>query len=280
MHRVDPGPGLASALGHPAATVRAAALRTAGALGRVDLVGAARAALGDGEPTVVFSAAWAAFRLGERHAAHKVLAAAAQQDDPQAVPALATLMLGSAPESAQELARQISAVAVAQPSTGNQRRLLLAIGLLGDPRHVPWLIERMAEPALARLAGAAFSCISGVDLAAQQLERLDAGAGSAASDEEPKDEHLMLDADEGLPWPDPAAVHRWWTRSAGALPGGGRVFVGHERTGAGALSVLREGRQRQRACAALLLGLLRPDEPMFPVAAPAWRQQRWLQSLR
>ena len=41
--------------------------------------------------------------------------------------------------------------------------------------------------------------------------------------------------------------------------------------------VLREGFQRQRAAAALELALMRPDEALFEVRAPGWRQQRLLQ---
>jgi hypothetical protein len=40
--------------------------------------------------------------------------------------------------------------------------------------------------------------------------------------------------------------------------------------------VLREGYQRQRIAGALYLALLRPGTPLFPTAAPAWRQRRWL----
>jgi hypothetical protein len=40
--------------------------------------------------------------------------------------------------------------------------------------------------------------------------------------------------------------------------------------------VLREGFQRQRAAAALELAIRRPTEPLFNVAAPAWRQKKLL----
>jgi hypothetical protein len=43
--------------------------------------------------------------------------------------------------------------------------------------------------------------------------------------------------------------------------------------------VLREGTQRQRAVAALLLVLAQPGSVLFNIAAPAWRQQRWLSKL-
>ncbi len=40
--------------------------------------------------------------------------------------------------------------------------------------------------------------------------------------------------------------------------------------------VLREGYQRQRRAVAEYLCLLSPGTPLFPIAAPAWRQTRWL----
>jgi hypothetical protein len=52
------------------------ALRTAGRLGRVDLLGTLGAAMGDGDAEVALWAAWAACRLGEREASTKALAGA------------------------------------------------------------------------------------------------------------------------------------------------------------------------------------------------------------
>jgi uncharacterized protein (TIGR02270 family) len=76
MHRVDAGPALLRSLEHGDAAVRAMALRTAGRLGRVDLLGTLGAAMGDGDAEVALWAAWAACRLGEREASTKALAGA------------------------------------------------------------------------------------------------------------------------------------------------------------------------------------------------------------
>ena len=42
------------------------------------------------------------------------------------------------------------------------------------------------------------------------------------------------------------------------------------------MEVLKTGRQRQRAAAALELAILQPGKPLFNVRAPGFRQQQWL----
>lgn len=283
MHRVDPGPVLAAALADRDAHLRASALRAAGDLARHDLLGPVRAALGDGEPEVVFQAACAACLLGERQASMQVLLAAAHNPGPEGPrfggPALALVMAANSPAVAQEVARDLSAAAQAQATPEARRRLLRAMALLGDTRHVPWLLERMREPALARLAGEAFGWITGVDLVAQQLEQLQPpeGAPQTGPSEDPADEDISLDEDADLPWPDAERVQAWWQRRPQR---GERLFMGHAQADTAALvQVLHHGTQRQRRHAALLLALAQPQAVLLPVAAPAWRQRRWLAAL-
>jgi uncharacterized protein (TIGR02270 family) len=280
MHRVDPGPLLVSALADRDSRLRACALRAAGDLARQDLLAPARSALADGEPEVVFQAACAACRLGERQASMQVLLAAAHRPGPEGErfggPALALVMAASTPAAAREVARDLSAAAQSTPTPATRRRLVRALALLGDTRHVPWLIERMQDPALARPAGEAFSWITGIDLASSQLEQLEppAGAAPAGPSEDPADDDMALDEDADLPWPDAARVQAAWERQPAS---GERLFAGAPQSDAAAMQrVLREGTQRQRRHAALLAALLQPDATLLPVAAPAWRQRRWL----
>ena len=48
-----------------------------------------------------------------------------------------------------------------------------AVGLLGDPVSLPWLIQQMRDMPHARVAGEAFSLITGADLALLDLELRD-----------------------------------------------------------------------------------------------------------
>lgn len=280
LHRVDPGPVLVAALSDPQAVVRMAALRAAGELGRVDLLERVRQAISDDSPDVVVCAATAACLLGERRSALQVLVVAAQQPGPTADPALALLLAAHDSAAAGDVVRSLSQASQAAPGDlVKRRRLIRALGWLGDARFVPWLIERMAEPLCTRLAGEAFCWISGADLARMDLETLDAPPLPEQPSEDPADEDVSLDQDDSLPWPDVAKVQAWWaqqTSMQAAAAAGQRLFEGEAPGPAVVQRVLREGTQRRRAQAARWACVLQPGQTLFPVAAPTWRQQRWL----
>jgi uncharacterized protein (TIGR02270 family) len=280
MHRVDPGLALVEAMDDPLPSLRAEALHAAAVLGRVDLLERVCQSMGDDAPEVVLWAAWAACLLGDRQGSLRVLEVAAQQDTPCAQAALALVMAAHPFEAAGDLARRLSAGAMARADdSAARRRLVRAFGLLGDLHFVPWLIERMAEPALARLAGEAFCWICGTDLAQQDLETLDAPPLADHPSDDPGDDDVSLDEDESLPWPDPAKVQAWWQSNHAALTAtasGSRLFAGEPVAPPVMHRVLREGTQRMRAQAAQRLCLLQPGTRLFPVAAPAPRQKRLL----
>ncbi|HEY6134090.1 MAG TPA: TIGR02270 family protein [Rubrivivax sp.] len=280
MHQVDPGPTLGAALADASPELRQAALRAAGELGRIDLLDTARRAIAEDHPGIVFWAAWAACLLGDRQSSLSVLSVAAQQDSPLATAALSLVMAAGAEGQAGELARAVSKAA--QEATGDmrrRRRLVRALGLLGDTRFVPWLIERMAEPALARLAGESFSVLTGADLSRLDLETLEHPSLPEMPSDDPDDDDVALDEDDSLPWPDVAKLQAWWSRQTGMQPGmrpGRRLFDGEPASAAVAARVLREGTQRRRAHAAQLACALEPGRRLFPIAAPVPRQRRWL----
>lgn len=280
MHQVDPGRVLHDGLAAKHPVVQAAALRTAGELGRVDLLEPVRQAMGHEDPEVVFQAAVAACLLGDRQASLNVLADAALQATPHGDRALTLAMTASSNEVASALARGFSKLALDHPDeTTHLRRLVRAMGLLGDPRFVPWLIERMAVPALARLSGEAFCWITGADLARMDLETLQAPPLPEHPSVDPSVDDVSLDEDDSLPWPDVGKVQAWWTRQTtmqSAAASGQRLFEGEMPSVAVAQRVLREGTQRQRARAALLACALQPGVKLFQIAARTRRQQRAL----
>jgi uncharacterized protein (TIGR02270 family) len=267
LHRVDPGPALAGALRHDDAALRRVALRAAGELGRTELLAPVLSALDDAD--VAPWAAHASCLLGDRGAGLRALeqAAFAEPAGRDAVRALAVQALPW--ERARDDVRALA-------QHGGPRPLVRAIGWLGDVRLVPWLIERMADLKLARLAGEAFGMITGADLSALGLERKPPEGAASGPNDDPEDDDVALDEDDSLPWPDPDGVHRWWQAQAARFPVGVRCFVGGPVDAAHCAAVLRSGTQRRRALAAQQTVLLHAGQPLFAVASPAWRQQRAL----
>ncbi|WP_418130494.1 TIGR02270 family protein [Variovorax sp. 375MFSha3.1] len=273
-HGVDPGEALAVAIacGEDAA-LRAQGLGAAGRCARTDLLGECLAALGDPDDRCRFQAARTALWLGDRHAAVEALGGIACMPGPDLDAAVAALFKWIEPGQAAPVLKAL----LDSPDT--LRQAMRAAGVLGDPQAVPWLIRQMDDPVLSRLAGESFSLITGADLAALDLERAPVAGTFAGADDEAAHEDVEMDEDEGLPWPDPERVQRWWSRNAEGFVPGARYFMGAPPSWTHCVQVLRSGFQRQRIAAAEYLCLLHPGTRLFPTGAPAWRQRRWLDHL-
>ena len=285
LHRVDPGQALAAAAQGDHLPLRAAALRAAAVLGRADMLHFATSALAaslDADDAAVarlaLAASFAACRFGQGVVAVPTLERLSQIDDNLGLQAL-WLGLSSVPVSvAMDMAGSWGAAARKGASPLAARRAIQSVALLGRPEHVPWLIERMSDPKLMRVAGEAFSWITGIDLAEHDLETLSGPDLPQTPSDDPAATDVALDEDESLPWPNPAKLHRWWQENGPRLAGlAAPVFMGQSTSDDAALiATLRSGRQRQRHHAAWLLALRRPGTALFNTAAPARRQQRAL----
>jgi uncharacterized protein (TIGR02270 family) len=82
-----------------------------------------------------------------------------------------------------------------------------------------------------------------------------------------------MDPDEHLPWLDPALIRKWWTKHNSRFQKGTRYLLGKPMSIEWLRQVLRSGRHRQRAAAALELAIRQPGQPLFEVRAPGFRQQ-------
>jgi uncharacterized protein (TIGR02270 family) len=153
------------------------------------------------------------------------------------------------------------------------RAAVAAAGATGDATLVPWLVERMTEPALARTAGESFTLITGADLDRLHLTQPAPKDFDAGPTENPEDDDVALDPDDHLPWPHPEGVARWWADHRRAFAPEGRYLLGRPNDAEGLRHVLRYGLQRQRAAAAMELALRTPDLPLFDVRALAERQR-------
>jgi len=271
VHRVDCGEHLAKAIEDADINLRRRALRTAGETGRADLLPAVKGQLQQDDPGCAFWAAWSAVLLGDRAEGVDSLKSLALTDGPLSTRAIQTLLpvLDSSASAAW-----LKALAGA---SDRRRDLIIGCGARGDPAYVPWLIQQMTEaPASARIAGEAFSMITGADLAYLDLDGDQPDGFEAGPTESPADENVSMDPDEDLPWPDPTRIQAWWGANAGRFSAGSRYLAGDPITASNCKGVLKMGMQRQRIAAALELALMQADAPLFETRAPGRRQQALL----
>jgi uncharacterized protein (TIGR02270 family) len=269
MHRIDPGLRTGGYLRDQEATVRCRALRAVGELGVVDCMREVLEALNEDDQPIRFWGAWSAVLLGNRGRALDTIVRFALADGPFAGDAARLALQAMDPGAAKDVLNAFSADEM------QRRHLIEAIGVAGDVSRMPWLIGQMTADATARVAGEAFSMITGVDLALQQLERKPPSEIQAGPSERASDSRVALDSDEGLPWPDAQRVQAWWDRYRDRYSEA-RYFMGAPVTLGRCIEVLHNGYQRQRIVAAHYLSLLEPGKPLFNTAAPAWRQRATL----
>ena len=269
-HRVDPGLLSARPTRDPSPLVRARALRITGELGCQELEPECAAAHEDDDPECRFWGIWSSVLLGKRGSALDKLvrigAATGPHRERALRLALQAMSTGAAHEVLQHLARDPT----------NHRSLIVGSGIVGDPSYVPWLIRQMEEESAARLAGEAFALITGADLESARLTRPRPEAFESGPNDNPEDPNVEQDPDDGLPWPDPERVTRWWQENGAAFSIGARYFLGSCVTLGHCRKVLETGAQRQRKLAAHYVCLLETGTVLFNTSAPAWRQQRLL----
>ncbi len=156
------------------------------------------------------------------------------------------------------------------------RYAVIGAGVIGDPVCIPWLIEQTEMPDHARAAGEAFTMITGVDIAYEDLEGEWPEGFEAGPTESPEDEDVEMDQDEDLPWPEPELIADWWNKNKGSFQSGTRYLLGKPISPEHLQHVLGHAYQRQRASAAFELAMMRPGQPLFEVRAPGFRQQQIL----
>jgi uncharacterized protein (TIGR02270 family) len=273
MHRVDPGAALDAALQDDDTALRARAVRSAGELGRRDLLAHILAFNDDADAGCHYWAARSAVLLGDR--AHGLAALMRFCREPgvfrERAQQLALCVVDL--NTAHELLRQLA------HNPQDIRALIRGAGSVGDPHYVPWLIKQMDDLNLARLAGESFTFITGLDLAYLDLECKPPEGVELGPNDDPDDANVAMDEDDSLPWPDAVKIAAWWAANQQRFESGKRYFMGAPVSREHCLQILKEGCQRQRIAAAQYLCLLQPGTALFNTRAPAWRQQRWLATM-
>jgi len=268
VHRTDPGATLAEAIADSDPVLRNRALRSAGELKRHDLTNQLRAQLRGDDETSRFWAAWGLVLNGEQDGLHELTRFFERPD----VIGRRALNAGLRAMPVEEARLWISALARRDET---RRAAVMGAGIIGDPTSIQWLIRTMELPELARLAGEAFTMITGVDLSYADLNRDPPVPAAGAED---IDQVLDLDYESNLPWPSPEHVQAWWQKHHDRFSAGQR-YLGGQIIETGSLrEVLKTGKQRLRVAAALELALRDVKEPLFEVRARGNCQQRALES--
>lgn len=227
--------------------LHARALRLVGELRRDDLSPIVEAAMGDTDSTIAFWSTWSSILLGH-HAAVKHLRPFVFKPGPYRARAL-QMALRILP--LEEGRAWISALA---QDPANIRVAIAASGVLGDPRAANWLIEKMTDPRLARLAGEAFANITGIDLDGCNLTL--APEQRLAPLDTPDGDDIGFHEDQNLPWPDAGKVAALWRNRGPNFKVGQRYFLGKVMTPDRLKLTIADGTMRQRHAAALALALI------------------------
>ena len=269
IHRNDPGNALNDALENSDLFLKARSLRAVGELKRRDLLPVLRKHFQSEDETCRFWSAWSALMLSDKSAIDpiKVFVTSGSVFRERALQIVLRVMDGA---SAQSWLKGL----VGQEEF--LRYVLIGTGIIGDPVYIPTLINQMGNPEVARVAGEAFSMITGVDLAYDDLQGEWPEGFEAGPTEEPEDENVEMDPDEDLPWPEPVLIQKWWDENKNSFQIGRRYLVGKPVSEEQCQLVLKTGMQRQRVAAAMELALIQINTPLFETRAPGLKQQRLL----
>jgi uncharacterized protein (TIGR02270 family) len=246
--------------------LRRRVLQAVGEFGATDVLTTLKPFLNNDDPALRFWAAWAGTLV---------------YNDPFALSTLQAIA-----EAGKRFAEEAASLAIRRLDIGPANRwrvklgatraAVVAAGALGDPDALPWLVEQMKSPPVARLAGEAFATIAGVHLSYDKLDGPKPEGFEPTPSDNPADEDVSPDPDDNLAWPSVEKVQKWLQAHQSGFPRGVRHLLGKPIAPDSLRQVLREGRQRQRAAAALELSLLKRGTPLWEVRAPGFRQREWL----
>jgi uncharacterized protein (TIGR02270 family) len=243
----------------------ARALRLVGELKRHDLAGELRTAMQSDSPEIVFWASWSAVMLGNRFWAKHLQPFALNRGHHQA-DAIALVFRALPLQWAWEWIDEM----LKKPD--NIRSAIQSVATLGDPHAIDWLIEQMRIPALTRLAGEAFTTITGIDLDQHQL----------SLDDLPNlDDHVPSENSSGanthsdhyLPFPNVDKVAAVWQIYHNRFVPGRRYLMGQPLSEEHLTEVYSIANQRQRRAAALELSLLMHSQVLLNYAAKGLTEQ-------
>lgn len=213
-------------------------IRSAGIMQRTDLLPMIQRHIKDENAHIAYSSIFASLLLGDK--SQISLLKPAVFDNTSLTDSAINLTFRALPKTeAKAWARELS------ETPGNRRQLISAIGVVGDPTALPWLIEQMSNEHHARLAGHSFSMITGLDLEKNNMTKASVILDVAELD----------DDDRKRPWPDDIKVREWYERNCQNFVTEQRYLAGEIINEESLQKVLLQGKQTQRAAARLELQL-------------------------
>lgn len=270
IKRMDMGARLTNYFSSPEPRVRARIFRMTGELGRKDYLRQLQGALKDSDESCRFWAAWSMSLLGDRNDSSTVLMDFAEDNGAYWEMAALTAARTLTPCSVQTVHKNMA---------GSKTAARLAVklaGAYGDPVLMPWMIEQMGKPALARLAGDAFTMITGVNISSSNLEGAKPKGFQSGPTDDPDDPNVAMDPDRDLPWPNQEIIHDWWKKNGMTFDAKARYLNGRPINAGNLQQALITGNQKIRAAAALEKAIIEQGSPLFEVRASAWQQRQVL----
>lgn len=253
IRRQDPGEALNDILQRAVCQqhekLYARALRLIGELRRQDCMSALQSAIYHKSDAIRFWSNWSAVLLGHKANLRQLKPFVLDASSPYQVLALQLAFRVLTVEQARQWISELA-------TDAKQIRIVIkATGILGDPHAVNWLIGKMADAKLAKLAGEAFSFITGIDLVKDELIMQQPLVHPMHPNDDIYDDNLDLDEDENLPYPDAKKVLILWRNHGQKFIVGRRYFIGQPITSNYLKSILLNGSQRQRHAAAIELAV-------------------------
>lgn len=242
------------------------ALRLIGELKRFDLLHALRIGMASEDKGVVFWSTWSAILLGDKSLAMN-LQSYVLNPNPYQARAMALCFRVLPLEVTRSWISQLA------KDPANSRLVISATATLGDPHAINWLIAQMRIPALTRLAGEAFTTITGINLLEHKLvlEELP-DLEAQLPDDGAQNEDIGLSDDEYLPFPDVNKIAAVWQKYQQRYAPAQRYFMGQMispgiSTSEYLRTIFSNCPQRQRQMAAVELALLEPAHFLLNHAA-------------
>ncbi len=235
-------------------------LRLVGELKRQDLAPILTQAQNHEDPSVVFWACRSSLLLGDAQVLQRLLPYIMQTGSLQTA-AIEIVFRYPHNTHAQQWLDKLAC------TPGQIRSAIKALAALGDPHGIDWLLEQMTMPTHAKIAGEAFSTITGVDLKQTQLIDTTNTKEDDIDGNGDIDDALLLaqDEDQYLPMPHVEKVKQHWQQIRQQFTAEPRYFLGRPVTTNLLKQTFLQGQQRHRLAAALELALLIPSQ-IYPNA--------------